>query len=99
MRPEWHYYRTLGLFRELGLQDLTAKALVGSVHAPLSGYVRRALADLFEMRWGGAQSELSPEDWTEYRRLCEPESPDFLLSRPDYYAFFTYSLFQAKVAG
>jgi len=51
------------------------------------------MLSLFEMRWEGAQSELSAEDWAEYQRLCQPESPDFILDSPDYYAFFTYSLF------
>jgi len=51
----------------------------------------------FQMLWGEAQSELTPEDWAEYQRLCQPESPDFILNLPDYYAFFTYSMFRGKV--
>ena len=60
--------------------------------------IRSALVSLFEMRGGGPQSELSGEDWAEYRRLCQPESSGFILNLPDYYAFFTYSLFQGKVS-
>lgn len=60
--------------------------------------VRSALIALFQMRWPGVQSELRPEDWAEYQRLCLPESPDFILDHPDYYAFFTYSMFHGKVA-
>jgi demethylmenaquinone methyltransferase/2-methoxy-6-polyprenyl-1,4-benzoquinol methylase len=52
---------------------------------------------LLEMRWPGVQSEVSQEDWAEFQRLCQPESPDFILDLPDYYAFFTYSMFQGKV--
>jgi ubiquinone/menaquinone biosynthesis C-methylase UbiE len=37
------------------------------------------------------------EDWAQYQRLCQPESPDFILNLPDYYAFFTYSMFRGKV--
>jgi demethylmenaquinone methyltransferase/2-methoxy-6-polyprenyl-1,4-benzoquinol methylase len=57
------------------------------------------------MRWPGVESELRQEDadskhpWAEYQRLCLPESPDFILDHPDYYAFFTYSMFHGKVAG
>jgi demethylmenaquinone methyltransferase/2-methoxy-6-polyprenyl-1,4-benzoquinol methylase len=57
-----------------------------------------AMISLIQMRWGEPQSELSPEDWREYQRLCQPGSPNFLLSAPDYYAFFTYSMFHGKVA-
>jgi ubiquinone/menaquinone biosynthesis C-methylase UbiE len=98
MRPERHFLRALGWFRNLGLEEPTAHTFVGNVHAPLSDDVRSALTALFQMRWEGAQSEVSPEDWAEYQRLCQPESPDFILNLPDYYAFFTYSLFLGKVA-
>ena len=97
MRPEWHYLRALGWFRDVGLEDLTARTFVGSFHAPLSAEIRDGLAALLEMRWGGAESEVSREDWAAYRRLCQPESADFILNLPDYYAFFTYALFHGKV--
>ena len=99
MKPELHPLRALGWFREAGLEKPAARTFVGSVHAPLSDAIRSALTSLFEMRWGGAESEVSQEDWAEYQRLSQPESPDFILNLPDYYAFFTYSLFKSKVAG
>jgi ubiquinone/menaquinone biosynthesis C-methylase UbiE len=97
-RPELHFLRALGWFREVGLEEPTAQTLAGDAHAPLSDEMRSALMALLEMRWPGAQSELTPEDWAEFRRLCQPESPDFILNLPDYYAFYTYSMFQGKVA-
>jgi ubiquinone/menaquinone biosynthesis C-methylase UbiE len=97
-RPELHFLRALGWFRELGLEEPTAQTFVGDTHAPLSDDMRSALLALLEMRWPGAQSELTPEDWAEFRRLCQPESPGFILDLPDYYAFYTYSMFRGKVA-
>ena len=97
-RPERHFLRALGWFRDAGLAKPTARTFVGDVHAPLSDDVRMALLSLIEMRWGEPRSELSEEDWAEFRRICQPESPDFILNLPDYYAFFTYSLFFGKVA-
>ena len=35
--------------------------------------------------------------WAEFQRLCQPDSPDFILNLPDYYAFFTYTMFYGKV--
>jgi hypothetical protein len=29
--------------------------------------------------------------------LCTPGSPDFILEIPEYYAFFTYSMFRGRV--
>jgi SAM-dependent methyltransferase len=96
--PESHFLRALGWFRDAGFEGCTARTFVGDVHAPLSADIRAALISLFEMRWGEPRSELSPEDWAEYQRLCQPESPHCVLDLPDYYAFFTYSMFWGKVA-
>jgi demethylmenaquinone methyltransferase/2-methoxy-6-polyprenyl-1,4-benzoquinol methylase len=97
-RPELHSLRALGWFREAGLKELNAHTFSGDVHAPLSDDICSALISLFQMRWGESQSELLKEDWEEYQRLCQPKSPDFILNLPDYYAFFTYSLFRGRVA-
>ena len=96
-RPEKHFLRALGWLRDAGLEALTAQTFVGAVHAPLSEDVRAELLSLFRMRWPGMQSELTQDDWAEFQRLCEPESPDFILDHPDYFAFFTYSLFCGTV--
>ncbi len=97
-RPESHFLRALGWFRDAGLEDPTAQTFAGDAHAPLSENIRNALIALFELRWTGAQSEVTGEEWAEYQRLCQPESPGFILNLPDYYAFFTYSMFRGVVA-
>ena len=94
---EHHFLRVLHGFDEIGLQDLKAQTFVGDVQAPLGIGKRVALASLFEMLWGQPQPKVSAEDWREYQRLCSPESADFILDIDDYYAFFTYSMFQGKV--
>lgn len=97
-RPKLHFLRALGWFRDAGLQESTARTFVGDIHAPLTDDVRSALLSLFRMRWGQPKSELSEQDWAEYQRLCQSGSPDFVLDLPDYYAFFTYSMFCGRVA-
>jgi demethylmenaquinone methyltransferase/2-methoxy-6-polyprenyl-1,4-benzoquinol methylase len=97
-RPESHFLRALGWFRDAGLKELTARTFAGDAHAPLTDELRNALIALFEMRWPGVESELTREESAEYQRLCLPESPDFILDHSDYYAFFTYSMFHGKVA-
>jgi SAM-dependent methyltransferase len=92
-KPEVHFLRALGWFREAGLEEPIARTFVGDAHAPLTDDLRGALEALFQMRWPGVQEELAEEDWREYQRLCLPESPDFILNQPDYYAFFTYTMF------
>ena len=95
--PNLHFMRLLGWFREAGFQDCKAQTFISDVCAPLPEDMRCALTALFQMRWGEAQSEVSSKDWRQYQRLCQTGSKDFILNLPDYYAFFTYSLFHGKV--
>ena len=97
-RPELHFLRALGWFHDAGLEEPTARTFAGDAYAPLTDHIRSGLTALFEMRWPGAEAELAQENRVEYRRLCLPESADFILNHPDYYAFFTYSMFYGKVA-
>jgi len=55
-------------------------------------------AQIFRHRGTWGQLQVTTEDWSMYQRLSQPESPDFILNQPDYYAFYTYALFQARVA-
>jgi demethylmenaquinone methyltransferase/2-methoxy-6-polyprenyl-1,4-benzoquinol methylase len=95
--PENHFLRALGWFDKAGLVNNMATTFAGSVHAPLSDDLREALITLFEMRWPEVKSELSVQDWVEFERLCNPDSDDFIDYRPDYYAFYTYSMFHGLV--
>jgi demethylmenaquinone methyltransferase/2-methoxy-6-polyprenyl-1,4-benzoquinol methylase len=96
--PDLHFMRAANSFQEAGLDQVEARTFIGNIQAPLLVEQRTALASLFEMLWGQKQPECSLEDWKEYQRLCAPGSADFILNLPDYYAFFTYTLFRGMVA-
>jgi ubiquinone/menaquinone biosynthesis C-methylase UbiE len=96
-KPESNFVRALGWFRQAGFKNSKAKTYVGDVSAPLADDNRTALLAFFEMLWGKPQPDESPGDRAEYLRLCRPESEDFILNLPDYYAFFTCSMFWGKV--
>jgi SAM-dependent methyltransferase len=95
--PEVNFLRAHSGFRSVGLEQITIQTLVGDVRAPLHSGERTALTSLFQMLWGTPQPEVSMQDWAEYQRLCTPNSPDFIPDIPDYYAFFTYTIFRGKV--
>lgn len=96
--PGLHILRAAGWFKAAGFKVCNACTFVGDVQAPLTCENRQALISLFEMRWGSPKSELAENDWAEYQRLCLPGSRDFILNCPDYYGFFTYTLFHGKTA-
>ncbi len=97
-KPESHFQRALRWFSEAGIREATARTFVGDIQAPLSAEYRTALTSLFEMLWAEAQPSTSEADKLEYTRLCRAESPDFILNLPEYYAFFTYTLFSGLVS-
>jgi ubiquinone/menaquinone biosynthesis C-methylase UbiE len=96
-RPEENFMQSLGTFRTSGLEEVRAQTYVADVCAPLHAEDKLALTSLFEMLWGMPQSEVSSDDWQEYQRLCMPAAPDFILNLPDYYGFFTYTVFRGRV--
>lgn len=98
MEPASHFTRALGWFQATGFAEPTARTVVGTVRAPLDDGVRHALISLFGMLWGEMLSRMDDADRAEYLRLTDPESPDFILDIPDFYAFFTYSMFEGRVA-
>ena len=96
-RPELHFMRALRVLQDAGLEELKAQTFVGEVQSPLSQGEGSALTSLFEMLWSVPQPEALTKDVEEYKRLCMSDSPDFILNTPDYYAFFTYTMFRGKV--
>lgn len=72
--PEW--------FKQAGLSEVRAQTFVSDINPPLSQEMRKALVDLFEMRWGEDKPELLEEDQLKYKRLCRDDSPDFILNMP-----------------
>jgi ubiquinone/menaquinone biosynthesis C-methylase UbiE len=96
-RPKLHILRALGWLQEMGLNDPQARTFVADICAPSDDTARSALIGSFQMLWGKAEPEVKPEDWAQLQRLCQPQSPDFILNLPDYYAFITYLLFWGKV--
>lgn len=96
-KPDSHFQRALAWFRAAGLDELAVQTFAGEVFAPLTADLRGAMEALIHMRWQGVKDELTHEDWEEYQRLCLPVSEDYILNRPDYYAFFTYSMFSGIV--
>lgn len=98
-KSQWHILRALGWLQEVGLDDLQARTFAADVRTPLDDAARGALIASFQMLWEKAEPEVTPEDWAQFQRLSQPESPDFILNLPDYYAFITYSLFWGRRAG
>ncbi len=91
------FQRAMGSFQKTGFKNSSAKTFVSDVILPFEDEIRIAMISLFEMLWGKRQSGVSDKDWQDFKKLCYPDSPDFILNIPDYYGFFTYSMFTAQL--
>ena len=95
--PEEHYYRALSWFKKSGLTETKVHTLTESFNAPLSKKNRDALLALIDMRWEGADREVTKEEWNLFQKLTDPDSHEFILNNEDYYAFITYSVFTGRI--
>jgi demethylmenaquinone methyltransferase/2-methoxy-6-polyprenyl-1,4-benzoquinol methylase len=95
--PERHFLGALGWFHNIGLTKCQAKTYARSFGAPLEEEIYKALAELLKMRWDPGRHEISTADFAEYRRLCQEDSPDYILNSHGYFGFFTQSLFYGRV--
>lgn len=97
IQPLLHSTRALGWFQTAGLRDSKVQNFVLEFQAPFSNEDIKALEGTFKMFWNKVKPEVSDEVWAEYKRLCRPSSPDFILNLPDYHGYIVYSLFHAYV--
>ncbi|MBN1837930.1 MAG: class I SAM-dependent methyltransferase [Spirochaetales bacterium] len=93
--PERHFLRLPGWLKRAGFIEVSARSFTQDISAPLDEKLRRALLALIEMRWLDAEKELCRADRRVYRRITDPGSADCIVDQPDYYGFYTYTLFRA----
>ena len=84
----------VGLLRSAGLRDVHARTLIIERVAPLSKLDEDYLFQtLFRDTWGERlRPYLAVEDYAELVRLCDPQSPEFSLRRPDFHFLQTFTL-------
>lgn len=95
--PQRHYTRAPQWLRAAGLSGLTSQAHTVALQGPLDDAAREALAMVFEMLWGRAESEVSAEDWQQFRRLVDPDSSECIMDLADYCGYIVYSIYTGEV--
>lgn len=84
----------VGMATEAGLQGITAKTQVIERIQPLNSHDRAYLLEaVFRGTWGERlRPYLAPEDFAALARLCDPDDPDFALSRRDFHFLQTFTV-------
>jgi len=96
--PELHFLRARSWLEEAGFTEPQTSTFLAEIERPQTPENHRALAECYAMFWGELAERVDAADWELYRRLSDLDSPEFIADTPDYYAFLTYTLFQARVA-
>lgn len=99
MEPDRHFFCTGHVLKKMGFQKIRVKSFLQDIRAPFSREMHRALLDLITMRWGRSPDKIPAGDRELYHSLTDPGSRNFILDDPEYYGFFTYTLFTGIKAG
>lgn len=90
----------VGLLRQAGFTEITARTHVIERVAPLSVADERYFAGYYQSYWAHRiQPFLADDDWTALQHLCDPASPGFAPRRPDFHFIQTYTVIQGYFPG
>jgi demethylmenaquinone methyltransferase / 2-methoxy-6-polyprenyl-1,4-benzoquinol methylase len=90
--------RTLEALREANLADVAQETHLLQCRAPLTAAARAYIETVvFGRNWGERlRPLLSSEDWARRAALCDPQSAEYVLARPDYYCVYPITVFTAR---
>jgi len=95
--PELHFMRTPLWLKKTGLVNIKTQTFPADIQGPLNIQAKNYLQMFFNMFWGRAEKEVTPEVWKQYRELTSPDFGDYILGRDDYAGFITYTMFSGEV--
>lgn len=91
--------RTLETMYAAGLRQISVQTYLVQRQAPLDTASRTYIEQvIFARNWGPRlRGLLDTQDWQQRSALCSPDSPDYMLARPDYYCLYPLTVFAARV--
>jgi ubiquinone/menaquinone biosynthesis C-methylase UbiE len=93
MSPIHHIMNAEHWLTNAGFKNVSAKTFLADINAPLDDKTKNGLHLFIEMLWGDSENQISEKDWKEYKRICDPDSSEYILNNQQYYGFYTYTLF------
>jgi hypothetical protein len=85
--------------REASLHEISVRTILVQRRAPLDAMTRRYIqSGIFDRTWGPrVRPWCDDATWERRSALCEADSPQSILARPDYYCIYPVTLFIARV--
>ena len=93
--------RTCQTMCEAGLSHVTVRTSVVQRQVPLDPVAQQYIQQvIFDRNWAPRlRPLLSDADWERRSALCEPDSPESILARSDYYCMYSFTFFIARAVG
>ncbi len=93
--------RTPASMHQAGLETWHLRTYMVQRQAPLDAAARAYIQQtVFARNWGPrVRGLLDSRAWQERTALCEADSPQYLLTRPEYYCLYPVSVFSATGDG
>jgi demethylmenaquinone methyltransferase/2-methoxy-6-polyprenyl-1,4-benzoquinol methylase len=84
---------------EAGLRDVRVRTYLIERQAPMDESARTYIQHvIFDRNWGPRiRGFLDTQDWAQRSALCDADSPQAILARPDYYCIYPVSIFTARL--
>ena len=89
----------VGTLRQASLQNITVRTVVIERMSPLDAASAAYLGEaVFRGTWGERlRPYLSAADYGELSRLCDPDSPNYVLRRPDFHYLQSFTLATGEI--
>jgi SAM-dependent methyltransferase len=89
----------VGILRRAALRDITVRTVMIERMSPLDTASESYLKEsIFRGTWGERlRPYLSPADYTELSRLCDPDHSNYALRRPDFHFLQTFTLATGEI--
>lgn len=95
--PEMHIMRASAWLTKTGFTDIEIKTFAADIPAPESMEEKEDLIQMFNMFWEHTEEEVDSDVWKKYQSLIDPYSADFILNKPCYTGFITYTMVTGKI--
>lgn len=91
--PDQQYFFAMSWLTSTGLENVIARTFLSEACAPLTAKMSDSVCASMNMFLRECRHLLLDKDRKLFDRLCDPESDEFLLNRPDYFCFVAYTVF------
>jgi demethylmenaquinone methyltransferase/2-methoxy-6-polyprenyl-1,4-benzoquinol methylase len=95
--PELHYMRTPLWMGKAGLKNIKSRTFSANIQGPFNKQDKTSITNAINMFWQKAESEVSDGVWKDFKKIIDPNSPEYILDQEGYAGYINYTMFTGEV--